>query len=363
MDSNERGLGLTSVKRPKPIVKRDKVTEPTEDTAELSNEDILLKSKQVVHKQLINLENHYNEVKENDTLWIPLKNVPSNGKVFNSNNTVYYKKYTFGDFEDINNNDITLKDQYVLALSGIKCTELESNLLLPFCDFAYICAIRRLEAQGTEKFFVPYTCPSCKQIGTFEFSLDQIGFDTCEKDLPLKVKFKTYPDEVFEFSLYTIGDVLNLMERDLYYRKKHDGSYLVDVTGSYIPDSLRLLSCSCISHNSDEIYNKLLNVHHKIDYNTIKQLINILEFRIQPFEFNCTLDIPKEDVNIDEENDKKLQLLVDNNGKLPPLLEYMKKKQSSTTCGYKNTLNILGGDVLILPFHEVEDTDEYGILS
>ena len=305
------------------------------------------------------------KIKKN-TLWIPVKGAPSNNKVYQVENNLYYRKYTYSDYEDINNTDIPLVDQYTLALDGIKCKALSNILLLPYYDFVYVSIIRRLEAQGTREFQVPYLCNSCGQIGSYKFTLDTIDFSSCDRELPIKARLRSYPDEIFEFQPHTIGDVIFLMREDKYYRKKTDGEYLSDITGSYIPDELSILSCSCVSHSREDAYRLFNEINHKQDHATLKEIKQVLNFGIKPFSFKCDLYLPKEDKDkdvIQKENEEKLKVLGDGERGVSPFLKLLKHMQENKKCEGENIVDILGGDVLILPFRELDDDIKYGILA
>lgn len=332
--------------------------------ADSHNLEIIRKAKQAA-ADVRRLESRVTNVREDDTLWIRVASTPSNGKVYDSTDSVFYRKYTYGDYEDINNADLPLRDKYALSLQGMRVDTLDSKLLLPFCDFSYLNILRRLEAQGARKFSIPYVCNTCGQIGAHIFTLDQINFKTCDLDLPIRVRFRSYPDEIFEFNLITIGDVLTLMDDDNYYRKEKNGEYKVTISGNFVVDRLAVLCSACVSHKYREAYTKLNQINNDQDFRTLTELRSLLNPGLAPMEFKCSLSLPKHDdpEKIEQENEKKMDALRDSKGELPAFLKLVRERRSNKICEAKNTVNVEGGDVVVLPFREHTDDNEYGILS
>lgn len=301
-------------------------------------------------------------LKDSNEVWVPIKSLPSNNKVFKSDNTVFYKKYTFADFE-ANLPEMTIQQRFKTMLNGLKCTELKSILLLPFYDFTAASFIRKIEAQGADrKYAIPYQCNKCGQIGTFEFTSKNINFETLDLDLPLKVRLHSYPDIIFEFMPHTIGDAIFLMDEDLYYAKNKEKEYLLDITGSPIIDRKSMLAVCCSNFDFNTSYKYFENISFKEDYDILMNVALKLRFGIKNIEFDCTLPKPKEnsEEEVQKENAEKLDKIRDWKGELPPILQYMKNRESM--CGQHISIDILGGDVLFLPFRESEDPTEFGIL-
>jgi len=295
-------------------------------------------------------------------LWIPIERMPSNNKVYDSNNSVEYKRYDYGDFEYLNNADILPAQRYKLMLKGIRCKNLSNILLLPYYDFTSACFVRKLEALGGDReFAIPYRCDKCGQVGTHSFKLSEVELNELEIDLPIKVRFMSHPDEIFEFGLHTIGDVIFLMEEDLFFAKK-DNEYILDLTGSPIPDRVATLAASCISHPFEYAYDKLHTISNERDYNIINKVYDMLRYGIKEINFTCKLSLPKEkdDDKIEQENKEKLAQISEWNGELPPLLRLAKERQNQ--CGHKISLEVLGGGLIFLPFRESTLDIEYGIL-
>jgi uncharacterized protein YlaN (UPF0358 family) len=172
----------------------------------------------------------------------------------------------------------------------------------------------------------------------------------------------SHQDEVFEFGLHTIGDVIFLMEEDLFFAKK-DNEYILDITGSPIPDRLATLAASCMSHTFEYTYDKLHNISVEQDYNIINKLYDMLRYGIREINFTCKLNLPNEENkdSIVQENKEKLAQLSEWKGELPPLLRLAKERMNQ--CGHKISLEVLGGGLIFLPFRESTLNTEYGILS
>lgn len=298
---------------------------------------------------------------EHQDLWIPIDSLPSNNKVYNTEKTVFYRKYTFEDFEYASSN-LLPQQRFKRMLEGLKCTQLESILLLPFYDFTAASFIRKIEAQGADKkYAIPYRCEKCGQIGTTKFTAKDIQFNALDIELPVKVRLHTFPDIIFEFMPHTIGDAIFLMDEDFYYAKNENGEYVLDVTGSPIVDRKSMLAVCCSNYSFREAYDLFQRIEYKEDYDILMEIAGKLQFGIKNVEFTCKLHNPDASTPLDEENQKKLDMIKDWKGQLPPIFEEFKKSQE--ICGQKISIDILGGDVLFLPFREHTDTTEYGILT
>lgn len=345
-------------------------TEQKEQEAIVSNEtneklEVLNEAKKL---ELNTLEK---EVLKDEGIWIPIPSLPSNNKIYKSDNTVFYKKYTFQDFEAALP-EMLPQQKFRTMLKGLKCTELSSILLLPFYDFVAASFIRKLEAQGADKkYIIPYKCMECNQIGTFEFSARDIKFDALNIDIPLKARLHSYPDIIFEFRPHTIGDAIFLMDEDVYYTKNEQDEYIVDVTGSPIIDKKSMLAVCCSNFDFNTSYSFFKNISFREDYDILLNIASKLRFGLKNVEFTCTQQKPKESYDEEEQktiqddinknNSEKLDAIRDWKGNLPPILQALQQRENM--CGNNISIDILGGDVLFLPFRESKDTLEYGILS
>lgn len=314
------------------------------------------------------IEDNNNQIRENDKLWVPVHYLPTQKtNLFDSKGTVFYQCYTYGDYEDINNGNLELQDRYTIMLQGIKCTSLESNLLLPACDFGYISVLRRLEANGTRKFSVPYKCRTCGQLGVYNFTLDDIRYKDIDVKFPMKVRLYSYPEEIFEFTLPTIGDIIFLLKQDIYYKRnpEDEGEYLFNEYDERVPDKLAQLASSCVSHSYEDAYDKFFYMKDGRDFDILNTVYSKLNPGLEMFKFKCDLHLPltEDEKKIQEENNKKYEMLRSKHGTLPSFMEYLNKMGSEKVCGAENYVTIEGGDTIILPFREYEDNNEYGILS
>lgn len=321
-----------------------------------------------IHQAKVNLmrvEDKVNAIKDDGVLWIPVPSLPSNGKVYDMTKSVFYRQYTYGDYEDINNGNLDQADRYSLILQGIKCTNLASPLLFPYCDFKYVSVLRRLEADGTHKFGIPYLCNTCGQVGTYNFTLDKIGFENVDIKIPVKVRLYSHPDEILEFGLPTIGDVITLLQNNRFYKKVRNSEKVLIVDGNPVIDNIALLSSCCLNKSYDETYSMLYNLSDSKDFNIINDLAEKLNPDLAPFEFNCQLTLPltPEEQAIVDENNKRMEMLRSKRGnKMNKFMKYLSNLKGKK-CGARNVIDISGGDVIYLPFRESEDDNEYGILS
>jgi hypothetical protein len=361
----------------------------------------------VASLQLKKAEDDAFNKKKEDGLLIPVKQVPSLGKIYPDGYEIYYSRHNTRDFEDLNNSDLRRYDQYKILLEGIICRGIK-NTDLTFHDFNFISVLRRLESQGAVKFRHPYQCTTCMRRGVHEFTLSDVEFTPLEVNLPIIVRFHSFPEEIFKFVPYTIGDILRLIENKRYYRIRAGKNFIYTENGDKVIDSIAIFACSCISHQWQDAYDKLMKCGvDPRDREIILSIDRKLLHDIAPITFSCRIpfdlaeankmkneaeelvrgvvtgelsttspqiDYPEEfaeeQPDLDEEqeddvedNDEQESTQKNNTGtvkEVPLWLQNIEKQKY--VCGAENKIDVSGRDIII-PFRESDDDTEYGILS
>lgn len=306
---------------------------------------------------------------------IPVLAVPSNMKVYPEDVYISYSPYSVQDLEDINNNDIPLYNKYLIMLEGIHTIGM-SPLELTFSDFTFIADARHLQALGDVYFKYPYVCSTCGRPGTYQFNLSSVEFSSLNCEVPLHVRFHTFPEEVFLFAPHTIGDVLHLLKTDKYWRKMGE-DYLTTEIGKKLIDQMAINACRCLSHPWEDAYFKLLEASENPKDRAIMVEINkALYHDTEPIKFNCCIPLDK---NLQKQMSEATSDLVkgvvsgevstitpnEEKKSLPPWMQAHvanEKGNNIKVCGAPNEIDVLAGDIII-PFHRHTVNMEYGIIS
>lgn len=310
--------------------------------------------------------------------------VPSKRKTYPVDATIAYLPYNVQDLEDMNNPEIPLFERYLVALDGMQTSGM-TPLDLTFNDFLFICDARQLQALGTDvSFRYPYVCTSCNRTGVISFKLNQVEFNELECNLPIKVRFHSFPDEEFRFIPHTIGDTITLMKNDVYWRRLGQ-EYLVTDDGDRIVDDMAINASRCISHPWETAYYMFLEAsENPQDRAIFDQIDKLLDHGMKPLKFRCI--IPTE--NKQMQNELAIQAAALVNGvasgelstttpndetpenEMPPWVQVHFEGSGNKNmpvekikrCGATNQIDVLVGDIII-PFRKHRVDLEYGILG
>lgn len=286
--------------------------------------------------------------------WFSLEALPSEDKVYPKGAKFAYRKYTYEELLAINNRDLKMKDKYAVMLKGIKSvgTVPIDVRMLTFDDFKFICTTRKLEAFGTTQFEIPYVCPFCGTETKTKITMADITFDSMQaKSVPARVKFNQYPDIEFKFMPVTVGDILWLMNNDVYFKRDEDGELMITVMGNYVVDVVAILARQCITHSFEEAYELLAKINTYRDVEILQQLQTVFDHGIMPHTFKCQArsqaELPD---NFNELSEEEKRIAIG------------KAQAFSKPCGETITLRVDGGDTIILPFREESnELEETGI--
>lgn len=309
---------------------------------------------------------------------IPILELPSNNKLYPEDVRISYSPYSVQDLEDINNNDVPIYQKYLIMLEGIHTIGM-SSLELTFSDFTFISDVRHLQAMGEVYFKYPYVCSSCGRAGVYQFTLNEVSFASLKRDMPIHVRFHTFPDEVFLFAPHTIGDVLHLIKTDKYWRKIGE-EYLTSEDGRKMIDLQAINACRCLSHPWEDAYIKMLEAsENPEDRRIMKDINEALYHDSEPLRFKCKIPL---DRSAREQMSEVTSDLVKGivSGEIstitpnretrsvPPWMKAHLDNPSSPEkarlkeCGAYNEIDVLAGDIIV-PFFRYPVDMEYGIIS
>lgn len=222
--------------------------------------------------------------------------LPSKGIAYPPNSVIQYRPYTFGEIKKVSQSKLDVKSSFDFVLKGIE-TPFDS-MLLTVGDFFYLGLLRRLSTLGSDKMIIPYQCNGCKKISKHITETTNIEFDDISApELPIIAEFG---DSEIEFNPLTLGGLYELVTID-----KHS-------------DEIALLAKQCKMPFDDAykfIYDAnpeeslLINEVDKLLYHSVKELV-----------FECKEELA--------------------NGKV---------------CKHENTIELDGGQALIMPFREREE--------
>lgn len=322
----------------------------------LSEEDLMaLKRQNLEEKEArdgIMSPSEYVKSVEDRVEWIPLKRLPSDNKPYPKGTLFAYRKYTYSELLSINNADLPLEYKYAIMLSGVRCvSELAVDPhLLTFDDFQFISTTRKLEAFGTTKFSLPYTCPSCGQDSSAVFTMADIEFNSMEaKKCPARVVFNQFLDQKFVFMPTTIGDILWLMKNDVYYKRDEEGMPLVTNSGRYVIDRIAVLARQCVNLDFEAAYEYLSQINNYDDIKILNELDNIFRHGIRPYVFKCQANLEALPTNYPEMSEEEKQQVL------------LRLNLTGKRCGETISLPLEGGEAIIVPFREPERAASAGI--
>ena len=124
---------------------------------------------------------------------------------------IRFEPITVGEKLQLSEADLTIRQIYEYSLDKILVTGMNKrDLTLP--DFIYIGVLRRLYAEDdVTNIHITY-CPKCGHKVTRQFLLSEIGFDELKlQGYPIKASFE---DKILVFKPLTIGDTLDMLEKD-----------------------------------------------------------------------------------------------------------------------------------------------------
>lgn len=343
--------------------------------SKLEKKELLYKAQ--LAKDALSMEREYYRTQRQRRA-IQITDVPSGRLLYPEDVFISYAPYSVADIEAINNPDTSLYQKYEIMLEGVYTIGM-NPLELTFSDFTFIGDTRHLQALGDSFFRYPYVCKSCGRPGVAEFHLSDVTFAMLEvEELPLKVRFHTFPDEIFLFMPHTIGDVMNLIKSDRYWRKM-GAEYLVTDEGNQIIDTMAVHACRCVSHPWEVAYFNFLQAsENPEDRAILREISRILYHGSDPLTFKCRIPLDKKKQKEMAEVTASIvrdvvsgELSTDTPNPDREVPDWMKVHMDTPAakapggikvCGAENTVDVLAGDILV-PFRRRPLNMDYGILS
>lgn len=246
---------------------------------------------------------------------LELSKFPSKSLSYPENSKVLYRPFRFGEVKKISQSKLDTRENFEFILQGITTSFDKLDLTLP--DFLYAAFYRKLSTLGGSKFFVPYICPKCKKQTKATAETDKLDFaDIKAPELPVTA---TLSFGECSFTPMTVRDLFTLM--DIGKQK----------------DEVAMYTMQCRAFNGEpvedfeEMYELIDNASYE-DGRVLAQVDSYLEHSLKPLKNKCKNKVPSDD--------KKLV------GKKP-----------ETVCGHEVSIDLEGGESLILPFRDDKKSD------
>lgn len=145
------------------------------------------------------------------TINLEVKSLPSKALSYPKNSTIKYRPYTFGEVKKLSQSKFTVKEKYLEVLYGIECSF--DKLELTMSDLLYIGLLRNLSTIGGNKYDVPYTCHKCGKKNKETISMENIEFeDISAPELPIIAPMSF---DTLEFYPLTVKQFFELVDKDL----------------------------------------------------------------------------------------------------------------------------------------------------
>lgn len=227
---------------------------------------------------------------------ISVDKLPSRGLSYPKGSVIQYRSYSFGEVKKISQSKLDTKASFEFVLLGIE-SEFD-KLDLTLGDFFYLGLLRRISTLGSDKVVIPYRCGGCNKISEYTVEVTNIEFEDLEiPELPIIVEFS---DRELEFNPLTVNKVFELLKLG---KEK---------------DELSLIAKQC-NLTFEEAYN-FIDKANPSDSKLINEVDRLLYHSVKDVEFEC------------------------------------KEKLNDKTCNHKNIIELDGGQALMMPFREREES-------
>jgi hypothetical protein len=139
---------------------------------------------------------------------VEVKTLPSQGKLYGDNPTVYFSPLSFGEMKFLSGSTLSDKESVEFFLNKIQ-TSFNKELLTYF-DFYYITVLIKLSTYGEATFKVNYKCPNCKNVVSNSFNTADLNFEEIRCDLPAVITSRN--GNKYSFSPMTVYNYLDLIK-------------------------------------------------------------------------------------------------------------------------------------------------------
>ncbi len=269
--------------------------------------------------------------------------LPSKFYPYPEHSRVIVDSYTYREIEVLSDSSLPLDMDYEFVLEGVE-TQGFDKYDLTYFDFQYTNLLRKLRSIENPQFMTPYYCERCNTSNKKIFSLINIGFDDLKieliPNLPVNIDFNSIGRR--RFMPLTIGKFIELYRKDLVYLKRK-GDYVLNRLGEKVYDTSAQIAGMCIDYDDVETaYYEFSQIRDRDDWQLINEIDKLFDHGISAFVFNC-------ENRIGEDPNKELTEIKE--GKE---LRYVRVKDERQVCNNKISIELLGGEALLLPFHEHE---------
>ena len=198
-----------------------------------------------------------------ERVWYDIESIPSGGIAYPENWKISITPYSFGDVLNLTRAAETGIGALHKILDGVKCN-FNKDLFLP-ADIIYLGIYRKLVSTKHSKIEFTAECPMCAKKNTKVMDLNALKFKEIEfPKLPIKANLE---NAVLSF------EPINL--------KKYE-----EVLKKYKSDPSWLLAYSVTNMDPAEARTIILNAYG-IDKEVIEEVTNLLDFGLEPIEFEC----------------------------------------------------------------------------
>lgn len=228
---------------------------------------------------------------------IALKDLPSQGKPYPPGTSVRYRPYTFGEVKKISQGSTEGRRRFDAIMAGVDCRGID-KWKLTLGDALYLGLLRKISSVGTSKAHIPYVCGHCGSRNVLVLDIggaDKVALefdDIAAPALPIRVELSC-GDRVF--MPVTVGDFVARLDK------------LVSPEG--VEDGIAMLASYCVNVPFEQAYEEFSNVTGT-DGELLNEIDRLLYHSAKDMITNC----------------------------------------ASEACGKKNSVELDGGQALILPF-------------
>jgi hypothetical protein len=198
-----------------------------------------------------------------ERVWFDIDKIPSGGIAYPEDWKISITPYSFGDILALSRAAETGIGALEKIISGVKCN-FDKDLLLP-ADVLYLGIYRKLVSTKHTKIEFKVECPACAKENKKVCELSELKFKELEiPELPIRAELDAGTLEFMPINLGLYKEVL----------KKFDGK----------PDWLLAYSVTNMDRGAarDIIVSAI-----DIDKEILDEVTNLLDFGLQPIEFEC----------------------------------------------------------------------------
>jgi len=114
--------------------------------------------------------------------------LPSKGLAYPEGATIQYRPYAFGEVKMVSGAKYNTKQSFEFILKGVETSFDKKLLTIP--DLLYIGLLRKLSTMGTTECIARYECNRCNKPGRIVFKTDELAFeDLAVPGLPVTADF------------------------------------------------------------------------------------------------------------------------------------------------------------------------------